>query len=108
MNLGGISDKYNLRAYDEYLYLLKKYKIINKKQKNKQFIKYRIYNLFRPIVKSLRIKNTLRQVKHIIIKSINIIYNNIPTFYLKNLLLKTINIHIGKYSYIHPNVKLYS
>ena len=38
----------------------------------------------------------------------NLTYNFLPTFTLKNKFLKILKINIGQQSYIHPNIKLYS
>jgi acetyltransferase-like isoleucine patch superfamily enzyme len=107
MAMGGVSDKKFIRAYFEYLDILKQYKIYNNTTINLQKIIFIIYSPFRYIIKSEFIKNILRQIKHLAVSLNNLLYSFIPTFYLKNLYLKFIGINIGDHSYIHPNVTFY-
>lgn len=107
MRRGGVSDQHSQRAYFEYLDLLYFYKLISKVQVRIYKVLYAFYSILRPIVKSILLRNILRQCKHSMVKGMNMIYNYIPTFYLKNGFLSFLRIVIGRNSYIHSPVLLY-
>jgi len=108
MRLGGVSDKQIINGNKEYLQQLNKYKLADKKR-------LKIYRLlfisslpFLKLRHSYRLRKFLLQIKFILVSFINLTYNFLPIFYLKRIFLKTINIKIGKSSYIHPKVKFFN
>ncbi len=110
MRTGGVSDKYSVKAYFEYLQLLKKYSfntlliilyalrfgIVHRiKAINKTFSRFVLY------------KKLGLQALFIVVKGYNLIYNWLPFFFAKNILLRFSGIKIGNNSYIHTKVKFF-
>ncbi len=107
MGLGGVSDRKAKKAYFEYLFYLEKLKIKTSNEVKKQKVFYSIYYPFRSILRNKYLRLALRQFKHYLVFIYNLIYYVLPSFYLKNLFLKTCGIKIGKKSSIHPRVIFY-
>lgn len=107
MSLGGLSDSKAKYGYFEYLDIIHTRNLYNKKVIRLQKLKYVLYYPFRGIIKSLFLRKILRQAKHSLVWFINLTYNLIPTFTLKNCLLRMFGIEIEQQSYIHPKTIIY-
>ena len=107
MQTGGVSDRSAKVGYFEYLDLLYERKVISSYQLSKQKFIYKCYHPFRKFIKSSVLRYFLRQGKHFMVYFSNMIYNYIPSFTLKNILLRFLGIEIGRRSYIHPKTVIY-
>jgi acetyltransferase-like isoleucine patch superfamily enzyme len=107
MRLGGVSDRKAKQAYFEYLDKLQLVGEAEPKTIVRQKFIYNLYHPFRNVLKSIWVRNQLRQVKHILVFLLNKIYSFLPTFTIKNFYLKLLGIQIGDKSYIHPKTIIY-
>ncbi|WP_084649470.1 glycosyltransferase [Saccharospirillum impatiens] len=100
MQTGGISDSSAKKAYQEYLEILVNYSYISKKKASFLTNLYFFYSPLRKLIKSNMIYVQLRKSKHLLLHLINFSYNIVPTFFIKNILLKVMGVAVGKNSYI--------
>jgi len=107
MRTGGISDRLTLRAFREYMGVLKKHRF-SLPYIYKGYLKV-IINLFLArTLGSTRSEQLKSQVVFIIIAALNFVYNRLPFFFLKKLFARLIGIRIGKNSYIHTPVRFFT
>ena len=107
MSKGGLSDKYFIKAYREYLNLLVDNEVYKKNTVRRQLFKVKMLLPFRYIKNSSKIKNVLRQIKHILVFFINKVYSLMFFKFMRSIYLRFLRIKIGKISSIIPGFKIY-
>ena len=107
MALGGVSDKYAIRAFKEYLNALFDHEMISSKKKHVLFTLYKAYYWFRPALKSKAVNILLRKFKHYLIELMNFLYQILPSLFIKRQYLKLLGMSIGKKSQILKGCTFY-
>lgn len=107
MRLGGVSDRKAKQAYFEYLDKIQLASAASPAEIARQKSIYTLYYPLRKIVKSIWLRNQLRQLKHLLVFVLNKIYSFLPTFAIKNLYLRALGIEVGNKSYLHPQTIIY-
>lgn len=103
MEINGLSDKKFLKAQFEFLSSGLKLKLFNPRSFLIRGVFLIMFFPFRKLLKWEKLKN----IKHLMFHFWNLLYNHIPTFFLKNHFLNLFGIKLGKFSYIHSPVRLY-
>jgi acetyltransferase-like isoleucine patch superfamily enzyme len=107
MRKGGVSDRNRIKAYNEYLTVLKSNDFDSIVLFKARLINYFIYALKYLFSESI-IKKIRLQCIYFGVALFNVIFNLTPFFSLKKYVLISAGIKLGKASYIHSKVKFFN